>query len=102
MLVPTIWRRLVLLAAVALVPVAAVAQTVDLSVSISDSPDPITLGQGDISYTVYYNESTSKATNPFVNITIPAASTFVSAVADSSGTCGSGAIFTACSKAKAA
>jgi uncharacterized repeat protein (TIGR01451 family) len=69
---------------------------IDLKVnSIADSPDPITLGQGNITYTVnLYNESTSKATNPFVNITIPASSVFVSAVANNGGTCGSGSAFT--------
>ena len=69
---------------------------IDMKVSsIYDTPDPMTLGTGNVSYTVtIYNESSSKATNPFVNITIPAGSTFVSATPSSSGTCGSGASFT--------
>ena len=69
---------------------------IDLKVSsVYDTPDPITLGTGNISYTInIYNESTSKATNPFLNVTLPAASTLVSATADNGGTCGSGASFT--------
>ncbi|HVR38876.1 MAG TPA: hypothetical protein VMU84_07245, partial [Thermoanaerobaculia bacterium] len=63
---------------------------IDLRVSsVSDTPDPITLGTGDVTYFVNtINDSTSKATNTFLTITLPASSTFVSATANSGGTCG--------------
>jgi uncharacterized repeat protein (TIGR01451 family) len=71
---------------------------IDLRISsLFDSIDPITLGTGDVTYTAtLFNESTSKATNPFVTITLPASSTFVSASANLSGTCGapSGGVLT--------
>lgn len=88
MLVSTIWRRLALLAAVAFVPVAAVAQTVDLSVSISDSPDPITLGQGNIAYSVsLYNNSGNTASNVTLTFNAPASSTIGTYSANFSGSC---------------
>jgi uncharacterized repeat protein (TIGR01451 family) len=75
-----------------------VNQNIDLQVySITDSPDPITLGTGNITYTAtIYNASTSKATNPVLTLNIPAASTFVSATANVSGTC-SGTTTVTCS-----
>ena len=88
MLVSTIWRRLALFAVVALVPLAAAAQTVDLSVSISDSPDPITLGQGDISYTVsLYNNSGNTASNVTLTFNAPASSSIGTYSANFSGAC---------------
>jgi uncharacterized repeat protein (TIGR01451 family) len=67
----------------------AVNASIDLRVSsISDSIDPITLGTGDVTYTVnIINDSTSKGTNPKVDITLPAGATFVSSSANSGGTC---------------
>ncbi|HEX6640527.1 MAG TPA: IPT/TIG domain-containing protein, partial [Thermoanaerobaculia bacterium] len=63
--------------------------SIDLRVSsISDSIDPITLGTGNVTYTVnIINDSTSKATNAKVDMTLPASSTFVSFTANASGTC---------------
>ncbi|MDP9192467.1 MAG: hypothetical protein M3P06_12275 [Acidobacteriota bacterium] len=63
--------------------------SIDLRVSsVSDSIDPITLGTGNVTYTVnIINDSTSKATNPKVDITLPAGATFVSHTASNSGTC---------------
>ena len=63
--------------------------TIDLQMSgISDSPNDITLGQGNVTYTLNtYNASTSKATNTVLTINLPASSTFVSATANLSGTC---------------
>src|SRR5260221_9555336 len=68
-------------ALVSVLPRAAFAASVDLSVSsISGSPDPITLGTGNVQYTVYlYNRSTSQGTNTVLTSTLPANSTFVSA-----------------------
>ncbi|HYC60120.1 MAG TPA: hypothetical protein VEK79_11205 [Thermoanaerobaculia bacterium] len=76
----------------------AVNAQIDLKVSsLFDSIDPVTLGTGDVTYTAQiFNESSSKATNPFVTVTLPASSTFVSASANLSGTCGapSGGVLT--------
>src|SRR5260221_384237 len=77
-------------ALVSVLPRAAFAASVDLSVSsISGSPDPITLGTGNVQYTVYlYNGSTSQGTNPVLTSTLPANSTFVSATTPyAGGTC---------------
>jgi uncharacterized repeat protein (TIGR01451 family) len=66
-----------------------VNEFIDLQIySLSDTPDPITLGTGNITYyATIYNASSSKATNPVLTITLPTASTFVSATANVSGTC---------------
>jgi uncharacterized repeat protein (TIGR01451 family) len=63
--------------------------TIDLQMSgISDSPNDITLGQGNVTYSINtYNASTSKATNTVLTINLPASSSFVSATANLSGTC---------------
>ena len=76
-----------------------VNQNIDLQVySMSDSPDPITLGTGNVTYsTTIYNASTSKATNPVLTLTLPPASTFVSASATSSGTCSGTSSVVTCS-----
>ena len=71
--------------------------TIDLSLySISDSPTNITLGQGDVTYTIYtYNFSTSKATNPVMTATLPASSTYVSHTVADGGSCSpSGGVLT--------
>src|SRR5258708_9043473 len=54
---------------------------IDLSVSsIGGSPDPITPGTGNVTYTVYiYKCSTSQGTNTVLTSTLPTNSTFVSA-----------------------
>ncbi len=63
--------------------------TIDLQVtSLNDNPADITLGQGNVTYTINtYNASTSKATNAVLTLNLPASSTFVSATATLSGTC---------------
>jgi uncharacterized repeat protein (TIGR01451 family) len=60
---------------------------IDLAVfNISDSPDPRTLGAGNVTYTIsMYNYSTSKATNAQLAITLPASSSFVSATPTGAG-----------------
>ncbi|HYC88132.1 MAG TPA: hypothetical protein VEO54_02885, partial [Thermoanaerobaculia bacterium] len=71
--------------------------TINLAVtSISDSPADITLGQGNVTYTIStYNYSSSKATNPVVTVNLPASSTYVSHTVSNSGTCGeSGGVLT--------
>src|SRR5207302_8915060 len=54
---------------------------IDLGISsMTVSPDPITLGTGDVQFLVQYtNNSTSQATNAVLTSTIPVNSTFVSA-----------------------
>jgi uncharacterized repeat protein (TIGR01451 family) len=83
--------RVVVIASVlaAGLPAAVFAASVDMSIySISASPDPITLGTGNISYAVQvYNSSASAATNVVLTNTLPASSTFVSATASSGGSC---------------
>src|SRR5207302_5452917 len=63
---------------------------IDLSISnITGSPDPITLGSGNVLYTVFvYNNSSSQATSVVLTSTLPSNSTFVSATTPvGSGTC---------------
>ena len=63
---------------------------IDLRVTgVSGSPSNITLGQGDVTYTVStFNGSTSQGTNPVLTITLPTNSTFVSSsVTGTGGTC---------------
>src|SRR5437763_15252088 len=57
--------------------------------SMTVSPDPITLGTGDVQFLVQFtNNSTSQATNAVLTSTIPGSSTFVSATAPvGSGSC---------------
>src|SRR5205085_2804504 len=69
---------------------ATVNAQIDLSInSLSVSPDPITLGTGDVQYTVYvYNSSSSQATSVVLTNTLPTNSTFVSATTPvGSGSC---------------
>ena len=71
--------------------------TINLGVTgISDNPTDITLGQGNVTYTINtYNYSTSKATNPVLTATLPASSTYVSHTVTGGGTCGeSGGVLT--------
>ena len=66
-----------------------VNDTINLAVTgISDSPSDITLGQGDVTYTIStYNYSSSKATNPVVEVTFPASSTYVAHTVTGGGVC---------------
>src|SRR5687768_3465466 len=68
---------------------SALAQTIDLRVnSLSDSPGDITLGQGDVTYTIYlYNSTNATATNVVLTNTLPASSTYVSSTASGTGSC---------------
>src|SRR5258708_5452497 len=78
------------IALVSVLPTAALAASVDLSVSsMSGSPDPIALGTGNVQFLVYiYNGSTSQGTNPVLTSTLPTNSTFVSATTPyAGGTC---------------
>src|SRR6266446_6139562 len=70
-------------------PGAAFAATVDLNIyTMTGSPDPITLGTGNVTYTVGINNaSTSAGTNVVLTNTLPASSTYVSSSATSSGAC---------------
>ena len=63
--------------------------TINLAVTgISDSPTDITLGQGNVTYTINtYNYSSSKATNPVLTVTLPASATYVSHTVTNAGTC---------------
>src|SRR5438067_2853985 len=60
---------------------STVNSDIDLSISnITGSPDPITLGSGNVLYTVFvYNSSSSQATNVVLTSSLPGSSTFVSA-----------------------
>jgi len=57
--------------------------------SVSGSPSNITLGTGDVTYTIsVFNGSSSAGTNPALTITLPANSAYVSSsVTGSGGTC---------------
>src|SRR5438067_8743743 len=70
-------------------PCTAFATSVDLNIySMTGSPDPITLGTGNVTYTVQINNaSTSAGTNVVLTNTLPASSTYVSSIATSSGSC---------------
>jgi uncharacterized repeat protein (TIGR01451 family) len=98
--------RAVLTAAVliAALPGAAFATSVDLNVySMTGSPDPITLGTGNVTYTVTINNaSTSAGTNVVLTNTLPASSTYVSATATNSGNCSQSAGTVTCSWASIA
>src|SRR5947209_5818799 len=93
--------RAVLVAAalIAGLPGAAFATSVDLNIySISGSPDPITLGTGNVTYTVQINNASSTAgTNVVLTNTLPASSTYVSSSAANSGTCSQSASTVTCS-----
>src|SRR5437763_16811249 len=80
---------LVAAAVIAGLPGAAFAASVDLNIyTMTGSPDPITLGTGDVPYTVRFNNaSTTPATNVGRTTTRPASSTYVSSSATGSGTC---------------
>ncbi|HSY49460.1 MAG TPA: LamG-like jellyroll fold domain-containing protein [Thermoanaerobaculia bacterium] len=76
-------------ALIAALPGAAFATSVDLSIySITGSPDPITLGTGNVTYSVgIYNSSSSTGTNVVLTNALPASSTYVSSSATNSGSC---------------
>src|SRR6185436_13625326 len=86
----TCWCRVAVTVVLALLAVPALAQ-VDLQVSsISDSPNDITLGTGNVQYFInLFNGSGSAATNASLAITLPASSSFVSATpTGAGGSCG--------------
>ncbi|MEA2346196.1 MAG: large repetitive protein, partial [Thermoanaerobaculia bacterium] len=71
-------------------PVALFATNVDLRVvSVTGSPNPITLNTGNITYTVqlFNAESTTAGTSPVLTSTIPSSSTYVSSSATGGGSC---------------
>src|SRR3954471_23403578 len=80
-------------------PGAAFAASVDLNIyTMTGSPDPITLGTGNVTYTVGINNASSTAgTNVVLTSTLPASSTYVSSSATSSGTCSQSAGTVTCS-----
>src|SRR5205807_6060291 len=66
--------------------------------SMTGSPDPITLGTGNVTYTVGINNaSTSAGTNVVLTNTLPASSTYVSSSATNSGSCSQSAGTVTCS-----
>src|SRR4051794_40025090 len=82
--------RIVVLAALASAPAALFAANVDLRVvSVTGSPNPITLNTGNITYTVqvFNAESTTAGASPVLTGTIPSSSTYVSSSATGGGSC---------------
>src|SRR5438105_2443380 len=71
--------------AVAVRPVAASAATTDLSISITDSPDPVTVG-ADLHYTLTVTSTGGDSMNVTVQDTLPTQVSFGSAT-PSQGTC---------------
>src|SRR5688572_912739 len=68
----------------------AFAQSIDLRMNgISDNPDDITLGQGNVIYTVsvYNATGSSTATNVILTNTLPTSATYVSSSATGGGAC---------------
>src|SRR5688572_12664353 len=68
----------------------AIGQSIDLQMNgISDNPNDITLGQGNVIYTVgiYNATGSSTATNVTLTNTLPASAVLVSATASGSGSC---------------
>ena len=66
---------------------AATVDPADLSVSLSDSPDPVTTG-GSLTYSIkVHNGGPDDATNVSVTDGLPGGVTFVSATASGGGTC---------------
>src|SRR5437763_927468 len=84
---------------IAALPGAAFATSVDLNIySMTGMPDPITLGTGNVTYTVGINNaSTSAGTNVVLTNTLPASSTYVSSTATNSGSCSQSAGTVTCS-----
>src|SRR5687767_10171810 len=69
---------------------AAFGQSIDVRMNgISDNPDDITLGQGNVVYTVsvYNATGSSTATNVILTNTLPTSATYVSSTATGSGSC---------------
>src|SRR5688572_23870885 len=69
---------------------SALAQSIDLQITgIGDSVDNITLGQGNVTYTVnlYNATGSSTATNVDLAVTLPASASYVSSSASGTGIC---------------
>src|SRR3954453_4599985 len=93
-------RVFVLAALSAAAPAALFATNVDLRVvSVTGSPNPITLNTGNITYSVqvFNAESTTAGTSPVLTSTIPASSTYVSSSATGGGSCSQSAGTVTCS-----
>src|SRR4051812_19372271 len=66
-------------------------------VSVTGSPNPITLNTGNVTYsTQLFNNSTSQGTGTVLTMTIPAASTYVSASVTGGGSCSQAAGVVTC------
>src|ERR1700756_3431955 len=84
------WLRImVMAAALCALPAVLFASNVDLSVnSVTGTPDPITLGTGDVTYTVgIFNASAIPGTNTVLTATLPSNATYVSSSATGGGSC---------------
>src|SRR4051794_27921262 len=67
-------------------------------VSVTGSPNPITLNTGNVTYTTQlFNNSTSQGTGTVLTMTIPSASTYVSASVTGGGSCSQTAGVVTCS-----
>src|SRR5688572_24707821 len=69
---------------------AAFGQSIDLQINgMSDNPNDITLGQGNVTYTVnvYNSTASSTATNVILTGTLPTSAAYVSSSATGSGAC---------------
>src|SRR5436305_494317 len=90
---------LVAAALIAGLPGAAFATSVDLNIyTMTGTPDPITLGTGNVTYTVQINNaSTSAGTNVVLTNTLPASSTYLSSSATNSGSCSQSGSTVTCS-----
>jgi len=92
-------RVFVLAALGAVAPAALFATNVDLRVvSVTGSPNPITLNTGNITYTVqvFNAESTTAGTSPVLTSTIPSSSTYLSSSATGGGSCSQSAGVVTC------
>jgi uncharacterized repeat protein (TIGR01451 family) len=71
---------------------------IDLNLtSMSGSPDPITFGAGNVTFTItLFNGSTSQGTNPVLTATLPSNSNYVSSSATGSGSCSQAAGIVTC------
>ncbi len=66
-------------------------------VSVTGSPNPITLNTGNVTYTTQlFNNSSSQGTNTVLTMTIPSASTYVSASVTGGGSCSQSAGVVTC------
>ena len=72
--------------------------TIDLQLSMSDTPDPRVLAAGNVTYNVsFYNANSSKGTNPVLTFNVPATTTYVSATPSTGGTCSASGSVVTCS-----